>query len=93
MKEFKPEDLLNFCVKLGEFIQEKNRRYGNSVGKPLQVFYRGDAEQQMLSRIDEKISRIKNSEELRQNDVVDLMGHLAILCVYKGWEDLEKFLD
>jgi len=46
-----------------------------------------------LNRIDDKLSRIKNSEELRKNDVVDLMGYLVLLCIKKGWMNFKDLID
>lgn len=62
-------------------LKEKNKRYGNSALEPIHVFYKGDAENSILIRLDDKLSRIKNSEELRNNDVFDLLGYLFLLQI------------
>ena len=84
---------------MSNLIKEKNRRYGNSVMEPLGIFNSHVSEKNdeslngILIRLDDKLKRIKNSKTLRKNDVSDLMGYLAFLCVNKGWEDFEDLLD
>jgi len=34
-----------------------------------------------------------NSSELRKNDVSDVMGYLALLCIAHDWLDFEEFKD
>ena len=57
-------------------LLEKNKRYGNSALAPINVFYKGDATDSICIRLDDKLSRIKNSRELRKNDLYDLLGYL-----------------
>jgi len=71
-------------------IIEKNKRYGNSALDPMKVFSKLEANEGIMQRLDDKLSRIKNSDELRKNDVFDLVGYLVLLCISKDWtfEDL-----
>lgn len=78
---------------LTKFLIEKNRRYGNSALKPLQVFAKGEADGALFVRIDDKLSRIRNSEEPRKNDITDLMGYLVLLCLKYGWTDFSDLID
>jgi hypothetical protein len=78
---------------LHELLQYKNIRYGNSSLEPINVFSKVDATTGLLQRIDDKVARIKNSPDLRKNDVVDLIGYLTLLCVSKGWTNFEEFKD
>lgn len=68
-------------------LLEKNRRYGNSALEPLNVFYKGDASNSILIRLDDKLSRIKNSSELRKNDLYDLLGYCILLLVSWDYEN------
>ena len=89
----------NVYTSMSNLIKEKNRRYGNSVMEPLGIFnsYVSELNDESLNgiliRLDDKLKRIKNSKKLRKNDVSDLMGYLAFLCVNKGWEDFTDLLD
>ena len=81
------------CKALELFLLEKNKRYGNSALEPLRLFSKLEPGEQIAIRMDDKLSRIDNSSELRKNDVVDLMGYLVLLCVSKGWTDFTEMID
>lgn len=81
-----------------EMLNEKNRRYGDSALFPLGVFTKhvdkaDPAKTSILVRLDDKLSRIKNADELRKNDVSDVMGYLVLLCKSEGWEDFSDQID
>jgi len=78
---------------LAALLEHKNMKYGDSALHPIKVFSKLGTENSLLQRIDDKLSRVKNSEELRKNDVADLMGYLVLLCIDKGWTDFEEFKD
>ena len=65
------------CYKITASIKnvllEKNKRYGNAALAPINVFYKGDATDSICIRLDDKLSRIKNSRVLRKNDLYDLL--------------------
>ena len=65
---------------LSEFLLAKNKNYGNSALKPIKVFSKVEPTNSICVRMDDKISRIVNSAELRKNDIVDLTGYLVLLC-------------
>jgi hypothetical protein len=75
-------------------VLEKNRRYGDSALSPKQVFSQIDPSEAIKIRIDDKLSRIRNSRGLiRKNDVADLIGYLALLSVSQDWTDFSDLLD
>lgn len=76
-----------------EFLLEKNRRYGDSALHPKRMFSKATTDEQILVRLDDKISRIQNSDELRKNDIADMLGYLTLLCVSKRWTDFSDLLD
>jgi hypothetical protein len=78
---------------LFEFLSTKNKNYGNSALEPIGIFSKGGAEDGILRRMDDKLNRIKNSDVLRKNDIVDLMGYLAILCINKKWTKFNELID
>lgn len=95
-----PEDLTESqkaiiaCMdSMRDFLLEKNRRYGDSALHPKRMFSKATTDEQILVRLDDKISRIQNSTELRKNDIADMIGYLALLCVAKRWTDFSDLLD
>ena len=72
-------NLKEVCESLKLFLLEKNKRYGNSALEPINVFSKLSPEEGMKLRMDDKVKRIKNSNELRKNDVVDLAGYLMLI--------------
>ena len=40
---------------------DKNKKYGNSALSPLHIFYKGDSQNSILIRLDDKLNRIKNN--------------------------------
>ena len=83
-------DIRKVFDSINNMVQAKNKKYGGSALKPLDIFARHHG---YGSRIDEKLARVKNSEELSQNDVGDIIGGLVLICKDKGWFDFEKFID
>ena len=87
------EKIEKFCDELYSLLRAKNQRYGDSALSPLQVFQKGKIQPSLSSRIDDKLSRIKNSDGLRKNDIIDLMGYLVLLCIDNNWIDLQDLID
>lgn len=85
--------LMDTCDSLTSLLLYKNGKYGNSALTPINVFSKVDSSTGLLQRIDDKVARIKNSKELRKNDVADLVGYLILLCVSKDWTTFEEFKD
>jgi hypothetical protein len=77
---------------LKEFLQEKNKRYGNSALEPLEGI-KYSAEDGIKIRLSDKVKRIINSDELRKNDVLDILGYIVLLCVYKNWINFKDLID
>lgn len=76
-----------------EFLKEKNRRYGDSAINPAMIFSNLPPDKQICNRLDDKLNRIKNSEELRKNDVADVFGYVALLMIQRGWLEFDDLLD
>ena len=63
-------------------LLDKNMRYGDSALSPLRVFSKADATSQLLVRLDDKLSRIKNVQEDELEDpILDLLGYLVLLRI------------
>ena len=66
--------------KIGEMLIDKNRKYGNSALEPLRVFSKASSKEQILVRLDDKLSRLKNQQIDEDEDVIDdLIGYLFLL--------------
>jgi hypothetical protein len=79
--------IYNSLLKMQE---AKDKAYGNSALQPLDIFAK---HHKYGSRLDEKLARVKHSEELRKNDVADLIGGLILICQDKGWDNFDELID
>lgn len=70
--------------------EAKDRKYGNSALKPLNIFAKHHT---YGARIDEKLARVKYSDELRKNDVADIIGGLMLLCKENDWDNFDDLID
>ena len=73
----------NFLFGVAELLLEKNKKYGDSAANPMRVFSKASAREQILVRIDDKLSRISKGVGLLGTDedvVKDLVGYLALLA-------------
>lgn len=69
------------CDALAEMLIAKNRAYGDSALNPVRIFSRASPEEQILVRIDDKISRITHGEAAGEDVILDLLGYLILLRV------------
>ena len=72
------------CNEVKELLLEKNKKYGDSALNPSRIFSKANAVEQLLVRIDDKLSRIKSGAGLLANDedvIMDLIGYLVLLKI------------
>jgi len=72
------------CDSVKELLLEKNKKYGDSALTPSRIFSKCDAVEQILVRIDDKLSRIQKGDGLLAKDedvLMDLMGYLVLLKI------------
>ena len=75
-------DIYTVCNEIMEMLLEKNRKYGDSALNPSRIFSKSDNVEQIKVRIDDKLSRLRNSQSDEDEDVVgDLIGYLILLKV------------
>lgn len=68
-----------------EMLIAKNEAYGNSALEPVRVFSRASAEEQLLVRIDDKLSRLQRGHAYADEDTVtDLIGYLILLKIARA---------
>lgn len=82
-------DIAAVCENIQDFLISKNRKYGDSAVKPQRVFSKATPEEAILVRMDDKLSRINNSDEIDQDDLFDLLGYGVLLAIVKGWTGYE----
>jgi hypothetical protein len=71
--------ILNQCLEIAEMLINKNVSYGNSALNPVRIFSKADPKEQLMVRLDDKLSRIKNSGSFPgDNDIDDMTGYLVL---------------
>lgn len=74
------------CDALKRMLLEKNRAYGDSALRPLRVFSRASMVEQILVRLDDKLSRLARGSAAGEDVELDLMGYLILLRVARRME-------
>lgn len=74
------------CTETQEMLLEKNESYGNSALDPVRIFSQASPVEQLLVRIDDKLSRIKRGNDLGEDTISDLIGYLVLLKVARRKE-------
>ena len=77
-----PADLIAAeCDAVKAMLLQKNHAYGNSALDPVRVFSKADTVEQILVRLDDKLSRIKRGTCSGEDVTSDLIGYLILLRV------------
>lgn len=85
------DDIRRVVKEVGDFVIEKNRAYGDSAIDPVRIFSRASNVEQLLVRIDDKLSRVARGSEMVGDDtVLDLIGYLVLLRVAQLQEEESK---
>ena len=71
------------CDAVKALLLRKNAEYGNSALTPRRIFSHADPIEQILVRIDDKLSRIatRGEKTIQEDTVQDLIGYLILLRV------------
>lgn len=71
------------CNKLKELLLQKNIDYNNSLQNPIQVFSKSAPIEGILSRLDDKLSRIKKKgiNDKTEDTISDILGYLIHLKI------------
>lgn len=93
MTENTQEDIKTLFKNFESFLLEKNRLYNDSAMNPVQIFSKESTQNQICNRLDDKLSRIRSSKDIRKNDVADCFGYIALLLIQKGWIEFEDLID
>jgi hypothetical protein len=77
-----------FLSEIAAMMFYKNKQHGNDILEPISVFSQLDSKEAVKSRIDAKLSKIKNSGLISENSdvILDLVGYLVLLWVLENHE-------
>lgn len=85
MKQIKTSTAIaQVCEDIKDLLLEKNASYGDSALKPKRIFSSSGSTEQILVRIDDKLSRIATRGfrgEQDEDTLSDLIGYLVLLKV------------
>ena len=76
--------IVDECLALAKVLVEKNAAYWNSALEPVRVFSRASAEEQILVRLDDKLSRLARGSAAGEDVVLDLLGYLVLLRIARS---------
>ena len=71
------------CDDIKDLLLQKNAKYGDSALNPVRVMSQASPVEQILVRIDDKLSRIKHGNILEDDEdvVSDLIGYFILLKI------------
>lgn len=78
------------CDRIKDLLLRKNANYGDSAINPSRIFSKASAVEQILVRIDDKLSRISRGAGLLATDedvIDDLIGYLVLLKIAQKREE------
>jgi len=78
------KEIARVCDSVKDLLLQKNIKYGDSALDPTRIFSKAPATEQILVRIDDKLSRISRGQGLLLDDedvIMDLMGYLVLLKI------------
>lgn len=75
-------DIATVCNQVRDLLLEKNRKYGDSALQPVRIFSKANPMEQIKVRLDDKLSRLRSTQEDEDEDVItDLIGYLILFKV------------
>ncbi len=77
--------IVTVCDEIKKMLLDKNRKYGDSAIHPQRIFSKADPEQQILIRLDDKLSRWASCQEDDTEDIItDMIGYLVLLKIVRA---------
>ena len=85
-------DISTVCDEIKELLLEKNKKYGDSALNPVRIFSQCTAEEAILVRLDDKLSRLRTQSIDEDEDVLlDLLGYMILLRVARMQQNRTDF--
>lgn len=75
------DDIRAECRAIEELLLAKNEAYGDSMLNPLRIFSKASPVEQILVRIDDKLSRLVRGDAAGEDVVLDTIGYLVGLRI------------
>ena len=69
------------CSAIREMLLKKNAAYGDSALAPVRIFSKASPVEQILVRLDDKLSRLARGSAAGEDVVLDLVGYLILLRI------------
>lgn len=73
--------IVDECLAVAKVLVEKNAAYGNSALEPVRIFSKASPTEQLLVRLDDKLSRLARGSAAGEDVVLDLIGYLVLLRI------------
>ena len=83
------EQITQVCEEVKNLLLDKNKKYGDSALNPVRVFSKASPVEQILVRMDDKISRLNRGAGLREVEedaIMDLIGYMILLKIAQSRE-------
>ena len=76
-------DIARICDNIKQLLLQKNLKYGDSALDPVRVLSKASPVEQILVRIDDKLSRISRGDLLTDDEDVinDIIGYFILLKI------------
>lgn len=78
------KDIADVCDRVKNLLLEKNLKYGDSALNPIRIMSQASNVEQILVRIDDKLNRLKQGDNLLFEDedvIMDLIGYYVLLKI------------
>lgn len=89
-------DIQRICDSIKSLLLEKNAKYGDSALEPVRCMSKSSPVEQILVRIDDKLSRISRGAGLVGDDedvITDLIGYFVLLKIALERQDQKVISD
>jgi hypothetical protein len=74
-------DLDQVLGEIRETLIAKNKAYGSSALDPVRIFSKASTREQLLVRMDDKLSRLERGSAAGEDVLLDLLGYLLLLRI------------
>ena len=86
------QEISAICDEIKNMLLDKNMKYGDSALNPVRVMSKSSPEEQILVRIDDKLSRLSKGDLTNDDEDVinDLIGYFILLKIARNRAETEE---